>query len=154
MKSNNPSEKRGHSGLYLFNETSRSLPVDRATIRKITGLIEEHESCHFQLIETVFVDEEAIVRLNQTYLERDYVTDIITFRYDEAASDQQIEGTLYCCAPRIYEQAKDYNQPFEGEFNRIVIHGLLHLTGYDDQSEEDRQEMRNREAFYLERLGE
>jgi rRNA maturation RNase YbeY len=154
MRINNPPENYRDSGLYLFNETIHSLPVDRATISKITDLIEEKESCGFSLIETVFVDEEAIVQLNKEYLGRDYVTDIITFRYDEQTADQGIEGTLYCCAPRIYEQAKEYNQPPEREFNRIIIHGLLHLTGYDDQAKEAQQKMREREAFYLEKLRE
>jgi rRNA maturation RNase YbeY len=154
MTISNPPENYGSSGLYLFNETSHSLPVDRTTIREIVNLIEENESYSFSLIETVFVDEDTIVALNQEYLNRNYVTDIITFRYDEQMANQGIEGTLYCCAPRIYEQAKAYKQPPEREFNRIIIHGLLHLTGYDDQYEEAQQKMRNREDFYLERLGE
>jgi rRNA maturation RNase YbeY len=154
MITNKPPEDSGPAGLYLSNETRQSLPFDRTTFRKIVNLMEKNESCSFYLLEVVFVDEAEIVRLNQEHLKRDYVTDIITFRYDEQMANLEIEGTLYCCAPRIYEQAKTYNQPPEREFCRIIIHGLLHLAGYDDQSEEDQQEMRKREEFYLEKLSD
>ncbi len=152
MKPNKSASESQYAGLHFFNETSTSLQVDIATVQKIITLIENGEQCHFRMIEIIFVDEKAIISINKAYLERDYVTDIITFQYEEGASDGCIEGSLYCCAPRIREQAGDYAQPVETEFRRIIIHGLLHLAGYDDQCKANRKKMREREDFYLQKL--
>ena len=118
----------------------------------IAKLVSEQEGCQFSLLEIVYVDEDEILSINREHLEHDYITDIITFRYDEADSNQDIEGTLFCCAPRIYEQALELNQEPKKEFRRILIHGLLHLCGYNDTSPEEKREMSEREDFYLQRL--
>ena len=135
--------------IQLFNQTSCSLPVSEAQIRQIASVLSQHENCSFLLLEVVFVDEEEIVRINKEYLGHRYITDIITFRYDKKDYNSGIEGTLYCCAPRIKEQALEYDVPAENEFRRIVIHGLLHLIGYDDQSERAQRQMTEKEDFYL-----
>lgn len=135
--------------LQVYNETSTSLPLEISTVQDVTASIAQEENCFFRLIEIVFVDEEEIIRINQQHLGRDYITDIITFRYDESDSNEAIEGTLFCCAPRISEQARELDEPQEREFLRIVIHGLLHLAGYEDQSETQKQQMTSRENHYL-----
>ena len=104
------------------------------------------------MIEVVYVNEEGIIDINKEYLNRDYVTDIISFNYNEANQQDPIEGTLFCCAPRIFEQAAEINEKPESEFFRILIHGLLHLIGYDDLSDEERANMRAKENFYLQNL--
>ncbi len=96
----------------------------------------------------VYVDEEEINRLNKEHLDRDYVTDIITFRYDDS-DNSAIEGTMFCCAPRIMEQADELGEPVEREFRRIYIHGLLHLAGYDDESNDQKKLMTAKENAYL-----
>lgn len=141
-----------YSGIHLFNESEINLPVNQQVLRSIAASIEQEESCIFQLVEAVFVDKDEIVRINQEHLERDYVTDIISFRYDDDPRNQTIEGTLYCCAPRIAEQADEFNEPTETEFKRIIIHGLLHLIGYDDQSPEAQKAMRKKENYFLARV--
>jgi rRNA maturation RNase YbeY len=135
--------------IELYNQSSVDIPVDIVLLRRIAKLLEEHELCCFMLLEVVYVDEEEIVRINSEYLGRDYVTDVITFRYDEQENDEQIEGTMFCCAPRITEQAREYNQEPAAEYTRILIHGMLHLTGYEDKSESEKKAMTNREDYYL-----
>lgn len=134
--------------IQIFNQTDASLPLSKASYRDLTALIAEHESCSFNFIELVYVDEEEIVRINKEHLEHNYITDIITFRYDDG-DKSDIEGTLFCCAPQITEQAKEFDESVETEFARIFIHGLLHLVGYDDQSEETQRIMTQKEDFYL-----
>lgn len=136
--------------IQLFNETSSSLPISEGEVRQLTQIIARRENCAFRFLEIVFVEEEEIIRINKEHLERDYVTDIITFRYDEKEEDPAIEGTLFCCAPRIREQASTYNEPVKREFHRIVIHGLLHLAGYDDRSAATKRVMTEKEDAYLE----
>lgn len=138
--------------IQLFNESGKELPIDVATIRRSVAEVEKHESCSYSLIEVVYVDEASIIDINKEYLDRDYVTDIITFRYNEDETGNYIEGTLYCCAQRIYEQSSELNVDAQTEFKRILIHGLLHLCGYDDQSPKAKEEMTSKENFYLQRV--
>lgn len=138
--------------IQLYNETSLNLPLTKSVYYKIASAIAEQEQCTFKFIEVVYVDEEEIVRINKEHLERDYITDIITFRYDNIKDISNIEGTLFCCAPRIFEQAKELNQSPKKELKRIFIHGLLHLVGYDDQSKADRKLMTELEDHYLKTL--
>ena len=139
--------------LHLFNETEESIPFDKPTLQHLAKLVEEGENCKFTLLETVVVDEDHIVRVNQQYLDRDYVTDIISFRYDEEQeNNQNIEGTLYCCWPRIREQAQEFGETPDREFRRIVIHGMLHLSGYEDQSSGQKTNMTEKENLYLSRF--
>lgn len=152
MNSDHFPDFREYTGHHFFNKTSSSLPVQASTADDIISLIESNEGCQFHFIEIIFVNEAQIKTINREYLQRKYVTDVITFPYNTQNTGQKVEGTLYCCAPRIYEQAKEYEQLAEREFKRVIIHGLLHLVGYDDQSERDRETMKKREAFYLQKL--
>lgn len=149
MKTNNFPAEADYTGIHIFNETDLSLPADASVARQIAALVQENEQHRFKLIEVVCVDKEEIVRLNREHLDRTYVTDIISFRYDADASKKAVEGTLFCCLPRIIEQAKEYNVSAEQEFKRIIIHGLLHLVGYKDKTEAQQKTMQQREDFYL-----
>lgn len=138
--------------IQIFNETDVNLPVEQSAFIKLASLISRGENSSFHFIEVVFVDEQEIIRINEEHLERSYITDIITFRYDDSADNSAIEGTLFCCTPRIIEQANEFNESQENEFYRIFIHGLLHLTGYDDQTEAQKKEMTAKENIYLDNV--
>lgn len=136
----------------IFNQTEQPLPLSKSEGRSIISRITAHEACSFRFVEIVYVDEEEIIRINKEYLNHHYVTDIISFRYDDPVTNEDIEGTLFCCAPRIREQSGELNEPEKREFSRVLIHGLLHLVGYSDQSEEEKKKMRARENFYLDQV--
>lgn len=138
-----------NSSLQIFNEKNFSLPFEEESASKLLHLISEDQQCNFSFVEVAYVDEKEIVRVNKEFLSRDYVTDIISFRYDEDESNQSIEGTLYCCAPRIEEQARELGENLTKEFLRVFVHGLIHLIGYDDQTKEDKAEMTKLEDKYL-----
>lgn len=137
--------------IQIFNQTALELPVSLDIFKKIAAHITDKERCGFKLLEVVYVDEEKILTINREHLDHDYVTDIITFRYDD--NDQEIEGTLFCCAPRIKEQAREFDESEKREFFRIYTHGLLHLAGYEDKTDPQKQQMRNKENAYLELIG-
>lgn len=140
------------SSITLFNETTASLPVDSSTFQSLVELVKKGEGCTFHLLEAVVVTEERIREINRQYLDHNYTTDIITFRYDENKEPVDIEGTLFCCWSRIREQAKEYDEHPEREFQRVLIHGLLHLVGYEDRTEKNRSVMKARESHYLEKF--
>lgn len=145
------------SVLSVHNPSQFDLPVETSVLKRVLKRVESREEVTFSLVELVYVDEESIVEINQKYLQRDYVTDIISFNYndkDETAGStkKSIDGTLYCCAPRIAEQSTELESDPEQEFYRIFIHGLLHLAGYDDSSPEEKETMTRLENYYLEQL--
>ena len=138
--------------LEIFNPSGYALPIQESDAQKLFELVEKGESVQFNSVEIVFTDESGIIEINSEYLKRDYVTDIISFRLDDDDSNQAIEGTLYCCAPRIAEQSGEFDSDPESEFLRIIVHGLLHLIGYDDQTDSDKSAMTLLEDKYLQSL--
>lgn len=104
------------------------------------------------VIEVVFVDEDKILQINNDHLNHDYVTDVITFQYSDKSDLQNIEGTLYCCLPQISRQAREHSQPVKKECLRIIIHGLLHLCGYSDHTDTEKDTMTDKEDLYLSKV--
>ncbi len=147
----------GEDSFSIHNPSDFDIPVKREDLQKIINRIEREERTPFSNIELVYVDEEQIIKINQEYLGKDYVTDIITFRYDDnetpTSTSSGIEGTLYCCAPRIAEQSREMGTSTDQEFYRIFIHGLLHLVGYNDSTPEEKKKMTQLENHYLETEG-
>jgi rRNA maturation RNase YbeY len=84
--------------------------------------------------------------VNKKYLQHDYYTDIITFDYCEG---DVLSGDLFISVDSVRENASFYGTDFENELNRVIVHGVLHLIGYDDHTEEDIAVMRSKEDFYL-----
>ena len=144
--------KTGTSILQIFNESDVEVPLSQTQANLALEIISTQENANFVLVELVYVDESEIVRINKEHLDRDYITDIISFRYDDGAESEDknsIEGTLFCCAPRIFEQSEEFSEPAEREFKRIFIHGLLHLIGYEDDTKARKEEMTDLENNYL-----
>src|SRR5699024_12817482 len=90
--------------IHLFNQSTAELPISEKHIRNIVQKLSQREGCSFRLLEIVFVDEEEIVRINKEYLNHNYITDIITFRYDENKQYKKQEDMRYYYATRIKEQ--------------------------------------------------
>ncbi len=135
--------------VQIFNISGISIPIKESDAIFISKLVQAHQKCEFELIELVFVDEQEITRINNTYLNHNYVTDIITFRLDDGMDNSAIEGTIYCCAQRISEQASEFNQTKKDEFLRVMIHGFIHLIGYSDQTLEEKKTMTTLEDYFL-----
>jgi probable rRNA maturation factor len=100
-------------------------------------------------INLIFCDDEKILEVNKEYLAHDYYTDIITFDY---SLNQIISGDLFISIDRVKENADMFSKSFENELTRVVFHGVLHLCGYNDKSEEDVLVMRSKEDYYLTQL--
>ena len=134
----------------IDNQSGIKIPADESSFRKLMRIVELHEPVRFRHIELVYVDENEILRINREYLNHDFVTDIITFSYGDSPKD--VEGTLFCCAPRIVEQSTEFDTDAAEEFLRVFVHGLIHLAGYDDGTEAEKSEMTRLENRYLELL--
>ena len=97
-------------------------------------------------VAVIFCSDNYILDVNIKYLQHDYYTDIITFDYCE---DKTLSGDLFISIDSVRENASFYGVEFPVELNRVIVHGLLHLIGYDDHTEEDIAEMRAKENYYL-----
>lgn len=97
-------------------------------------------------ISIIFCSDNYILDINQRYLSHDYFTDIITFDYCEG---DRLSGDLFISVDSVRENAAEYGTDFTEELNRVMVHGILHLIGYDDHTEEDIALMRSKENYYL-----
>jgi len=128
--------------ILFFNEDV-SLPVfSKSKISNwiIRCVIDED----FQVgnISFIFVSDDYLLKMNQQYLNHDYFTDIITFDYCE---EEIISGDIFVSVDRVRENASSLGQEFNRELFRVMIHGVLHLMGYHDKTDEEKKQMRTKE---------
>ena len=99
-------------------------------------------------INIIMTDDDTLRLMKKEYFNQDLYTDVIAFNID----DNPFEGEIYISHDRIKDNAKKFNQSFEDELKRILIHGTLHLCGFDDQTKEDKSRMTSMEEDYLKKF--
>jgi rRNA maturation RNase YbeY len=100
-------------------------------------------------IDVILIDDAVMQEMHKIYLDDPSKTDVMTFNLGE---NEQIEGEIYISLPRAQSQAKDYNVNLRSELARLIIHGCLHLAGYDDQTPEDRDKMKQLEDSFVQEV--
>ncbi|MCK4966928.1 rRNA maturation RNase YbeY [bacterium] len=130
--------------IQTTKRTYRTL-FDRKELIRLCKAVFEGEGVTGYEAAVNFVDEPYIIGLNKRFFNADTYTDVISFNL----ADEGIEGEVYINIDIIGEQAAYYKVSFENELKRIVIHGILHLIGYRDSSEEEKKLMRSKEDYYL-----
>ena len=93
-----------------------------------------------------FTSDESLLKINIEYLKHNTYTDIITFNYNEG---KEISGDIFISIERVKENANKFEVSFEEELHRVMIHGVLHLSGYKDKSKADSDLMRKKENASL-----
>lgn len=109
-------------------------------------LVAESEIRRIGDINIIFCSDNYILDVNMRYLQHDYFTDIITFDYCE---NNVLNGDLFISIDTVKANSEFYNTDFDDELNRVMVHGVLHLIGYDDHTDEDISVMRSKENYYL-----
>ena len=97
------------------------------------------------LIDTLvflFVDDNEILEMNKKFLKHDYYTDVITFG---DIKDKKISGDIAISIERVLDNSKTYGVEFEDELKRVMVHGLLHIMGYNDKASDDKSLMSQKE---------
>lgn len=97
-------------------------------------------------INVIFCSDPYLLEINRKYLGHDYYTDIITFDYCEG---EFLSGDLFISIDTVRDNASFFNTLFEDELHRVIVHGVLHLIGYDDHSDNEKTVMRSKEDLFL-----
>ena len=129
----------------FFFENIKEFSFDENIFTKIGALIFNENKKEGEL-SFVFCSDEYLLKMNIDYLKHDFYTDVITFDYSEG---DIISGDVFISIERIKENSEKYNVSFENELQRVMIHGVLHLVGYKDKTEEELKQMREKESQYL-----
>jgi probable rRNA maturation factor len=129
-----------------------AVPVDRGRMREVARAVLEGEQAGDAEISLAFVDNATIHRLNLRYLGHDEPTDVLSFPLGEGRAGK-LAGEVVIGAEVAREQATQLGHDVQAELALYVIHGLLHLCGYDDHEPADAAAMRQRERHYLRQLG-
>lgn len=140
-----PEDEVGSTGIYFESDGinfTLSEPEQKATwlIRVI-----EAEGSILGEVQFVFCSDVYLLSINKTYLQHDTLTDIITFPYNF----NPLSGEIYISVERVAENADQYQVSFEEELGRVMVHGVLHLLGYEDHTESLKEKMRSKEDEYL-----
>lgn len=126
---------------FNFDEISK-LTFPKNTIKSWIKSVIQSNNYKVGSISYIFCTDDYILRVNKEYLNHDYFTDIITFNYNE---DKTLSGDLFISVDTVKTNAKEYGVTFDKELYRVMIHGVLHLIGFDDISDELQQEMTQKE---------
>ncbi len=109
-------------------------------------LVAESEVRKLGNINIIFCSDNYILDVNMKYLQHDYFTDIITFDYCEG---NVLSGDLFISVDSVRENSVFFKTEFADELNRVIVHGILHLIGYDDHTPDEQKTMREKENYYL-----
>jgi probable rRNA maturation factor len=129
-----------------------TVPIDRARLRQVARAVLEGEGVTEAEISLAVVDNPTIHQLNNRYLKHDEPTDVLSFPLSEPGA-RKLAGELVIGAEVAKEQAESRGHAVDAELALYVIHGLLHLCGYGDETEAQAAKMRERERHYLKDLG-
>ena len=127
---------------FVSEEIDFTLPDAEKVISWLTAIVTEHAYTLTELT-YVFCSDEYLHGINLEYLDHDTYTDIITF--NNADEPDVIESDIFISIDRVRENAAQLNIPFLDELHRVMIHGILHLLGYDDKQPELKAQMRQAE---------
>ncbi len=122
----------------------------RKSVEILTYILKS-ESIKFCNISIIFGNKKLLQELKNRFFNMNHTTDIIAFRLNEY-EEKNIEGEIYICLPVAKENAEYFDEPYEKEIARLIIHGGLHLLGYDDKTKVEKRKMRSLEDKYLKEL--
>lgn len=129
--------------MIVFNyETTFELPQKEEVFEQWISKIITSEAKQVGDLNYIFCDDAYLHKINVAYLNHDTLTDIITFDYTQ---QDVIAGDIFISVERVQDNAQDFEVDFQTELLRVMAHGILHLCGYKDKSEDQSLQMRQKE---------
>ena len=135
--------------IKFFNEDTSFQLKERNRIKNWIKEVIVSENFISGKINYIFTSDKYLLEVNKQYLSHDYFTDIITFNYCE---NSIINGDIYISITSVENNSVHFDVSFINELKRVMIHGILHLLGYNDKSDEEKVVMREKDTYYLDRL--
>ncbi len=135
--------------IEFYYEQVPDSQVDENIIKSWISKIITGNNSFLGSINYIFCNDDYILDINKQYLNHDYYTDIITFDY---CDNKIISGDLFISLDTVLSNSKKFSTTYNQELYRVIIHGILHLLGFKDKSEEEAAEMRNQEELALDLL--
>ena len=135
--------------MISFQINSKFKLTDRKMIKIWLTNICKEEGVEIGDLTYLFVDDKEMIKYNKKFLNHNTLTDVITF---ENNKEKKISGDIIISTERILDNSKTYNVGFINELYRVMAHGLLHLLGYKDKKKFDIKKMREKEAYYLNKI--
>tara|TARA_A100001037_G_C15046157_1_gene587841 strand:+ start:792 stop:1238 length:447 start_codon:yes stop_codon:yes gene_type:complete len=135
------------SSIRFYNDCDLEISYDIDKLKKIILYIFNEEKSKLDEISVIFVNRNKLSKLKKEYFNKDQYTDVMVFNLENENSP--IEGEVYISIDDVRLNSKEYNVTFNKEFKRVLIHGILHLIGYNDDSKIAKQKMTKLEDKYL-----
>ena len=133
--------------VFFFEEDIAFKPKNKTRIREWIKETVIAEGFTLKELNYIFCSDNYLIEINRQYLNHDTYTDIITF--DNSEKEGIIVGDIFISVDRIRENAAKFATTEANELHRVIIHGALHLLGYQDKSKATKQQMTQKEDFYL-----
>lgn len=132
--------------LIQISNNHQSLRVRQSQIEKLVNQVLNAEKMSAREVHIIFVDDQYLRQLHKEYLDDDTPTDVMSFNLSD---DDRVDGEIYISLDSAKRHSAEFDVSFDSEISRLIIHGLLHLKGYDDSTASERKEMRIREDYHL-----
>ena len=132
--------------ISIHNDSNENLLIKQKAIIELCSKVLDAENCNDAKIDFILKDRKFLNSLKKEYFKMDVYTDVMAFNLGDK---NKIEGEVYISVEDVLENSKLYSKTFNEEFLRIIIHGLLHLLGYDDKTKKEKDNMTLLEEKYL-----
>jgi len=130
----------------IHNDFDDKLIINKDAICKLSTEVFKREKFNNSQIDIILTDKKFLNSLKKKYFNMDVFTDVMAFNLGD---DKNIDGEIYISIDDVLENSKLFSKTFNDEFKRIIIHGILHLCGYDDKTKEEKENMTLLEEKYL-----
>lgn len=135
--------------IWFFNEDKNFSLSQPGHFTQWLHEVAENEGFVIREVNYIFSSDPYVHQINLQYLNHDFFTDIITFDY---VKEHYLSGDIFISIDRVEENAQTYQTSFQQELSRVMVHGLLHLCGYPDATNDEKELMREKEDHYLRKL--
>ncbi len=127
----------------LSVNTDKNFKLNKTKIHKLVSLLQKELNFAIDFMEINIIGAEEIHKINNQYLQHNYSTDIITFNY--SGENNTLDGEIFISLDDAYSNSFKYKVNLDNELLRLIIHGFLHMVGYDDKAKEDKKIMKRLE---------
>ena len=138
--------------IYIENEVADKIKINSQILKKLSSLVFVSESFNVGMVTYIFTDDNSLSSLKKKFFGLDVFTDVMAFNLEDESNE--LEGEVYISFDRVKDNAKAFNVDLEQEFKRVIIHGTLHLVGYEDKSSLEKNIMTKLENKYINQVPE